>query len=138
VWRAAAAALRRSCAPRALSPRVRRVSLARAGAGGFEPLPPPAPRPTLRAGDRLTRVAGARLLWSAAPGAPVLVGADGRVAETLLSASAVAVLIDSFDDGRAHAVRDLLRLAQGPAARRALRDLLAHLVAARALRRRRG
>lgn len=135
VWRAAAAALRRRCAPRALSPRVRRVSLAHAGAGGFEPLPPPAPRPTLRPGDRLTRVAGARLLWSAAPGAPVLVGADGHVAETALSAAAVAALIARLDDGRGHTLRDLLRLAQGPDARRALRDLLSQLVAARALRR---
>jgi hypothetical protein len=138
VWRAAASALRRRCAHRARSLRVRQVSLARAGAGGFEPLPPPAPRPILRPGDRLTRVPGARLLWSAAPGAPVLVGADGHVAETALSAAAVAALIARLDDGRGHALRDLLRLVQGPDARRALRDLLSHLVAARALRRRRG
>ena len=137
-WRAAAADLRRRCAPRRLAASARCVALARAGAGGFEPVPPPAKRPALATGDTLQRVPGVRLLWSAAAGAPVLVGAEGHVAETALDAATVARLIALLDDGRTHPLRRLLALAADAPARRALHALLADLVAWRALRRRRG
>lgn len=138
VWREAVADLRRRCASRTLATQARRTTLARYGAGGFEPLPPPAARPVLRPGDRLRRVPGAPLLWSAAVGAPVLVGANGHVAETALDARIVAQLADRLGDGRERSVRTLLSLAGDAAARPALRALLQDLVAWRALRRRRG
>jgi hypothetical protein len=138
VWRDAAADLRRCCVSRRLAASARRVALARAGAGGFEPVPPPAKRPTLAPGDMLQRTPGVRLLWSAAAGAPVLVGADGHVADTALDAATVARLISLLDDGRAHPLRRLRALAADVPARRALDALLADLVAWRALRRRRG
>lgn len=138
IRRAAAADLRRRCAPRRLAANARSVALARAGAGGFEPVPPPAKRPALAAGDTLQRVPGVRLLWSAAAGTPVLVGAEGHVAETALDAATVARLVALLDDGRAHPLRRLRALAADAPARRALDALLADLVAWRALRRRRG
>ncbi|MGN6153751.1 MAG: hypothetical protein ACTHOH_17360, partial [Lysobacteraceae bacterium] len=130
--------LRRRCAPRRRAAPVRRVARVRAGAGGFEPVPPPAKRPALAAGDTLRRVSGTRLLWSAAAGAPVLVGAEGHVAETALDEATVARLIALLDDGCAHPLRRLRALAGDAPARRALDALLADLVAWRALRRRRG
>lgn len=138
VWREAVAELGRRCGSRTLATQARRTTLARYGAGGLEPLPPAAARPVLRPGDRLRRVPGAQLLWSAAPGAPVLVGANGRVAETRLDADTVARLVGILGDGRERSVRALLALAGEASARRALRDLLRDLVAWRALRRRRG
>lgn len=138
VWRAAAADLRRRCASRGLAASARRVGLVRAGAGGFEPVPPPAKRPALAAGDSLRRLPGVRVLWSAAAGAPVQVGAEGHVTETALDAATVARLVALLDDGRAHPLRRLLALAPDAPARRALRALLADLVAWRALRRLRG
>lgn len=138
VWHEAVADLRRRCASRTLATQARRTTLARYGAGGFEPLPPPATRPVLRPGDRLRRVPGAPLLWSAAVGAPVLVGVNGHVTETALDARTVAQLADCLGDGRERSVRTLLSLAGDASARPALRALLQDLVAWRALRRRRG
>lgn len=137
-WREALADLRHRCAARTLATQARRTTLVRHGAGGFEPLPPAAARPVLRNGDRLRRVPGAQLLWSAAPGAPVLVGANGHVAQTALAADVVARLFDALDDGRDHGLRALLGFARDAPARQALRALLRDLVAWRALRRRRG
>lgn len=101
-------------------------------------MPPPAKRPALAAGDSLRRLPGVRALWSAAAGAPVQVGAEGHVTETALDAATVARLVALLDDGRAHPLRRLLALAPDAPARRALRALLADLVAWRALRRLRG
>jgi len=138
VWREAVADLRRRCGSRTLATQARRTTLVRHGAGAFEPLPPPAARPVLRPGDRFRRVPGTTLLWSAASGAPVLVGANGHVAETALDAETVARLVDTLGDGREHGLRALSALARHAASRHALRELLRNLVAWRALRRRPG
>lgn len=136
-WREALAELRHRCAPRAMTGRAACISLSRYGAGGFEPVPAAAPRPSLRAGDHVSPVPGAELLWSAVAGT-VLVGANGHAAETGLDAATVSRLIDALQDGRTRRAGALLALADGTPARRALLALLCDLVAWRALRLRRG
>ncbi|WP_330278899.1 hypothetical protein OHB53_07100 [Streptomyces sp. NBC_00056] len=106
-----------------LEERVARQSLRHWTAGGFRPVPPPAPRG--RFGDDDVVRATERVLWTEAAGRR-LYSACGHVAATELPAADLAAVLRVLNSGRPLPVREL-----APAAR----VLLAELTAFRALER---
>ncbi|RVU22888.1 hypothetical protein EOT10_20660 [Streptomyces antnestii] len=106
-----------------LAERVARQSLRQWTAGGFRPVPPPAPRG--RFGDDDVVRATERVLWTEAAGRR-LFSACGHVAATELPAADLAAVLRFLNSGRPLAVRELAPPARG---------LLADLMAFRALER---
>ncbi|MFD0601742.1 hypothetical protein [Streptomyces aureus] len=106
-----------------LEERVARQSLRHWTAGGFRPVPPPAPRG--RFGDDDVVRATERVLWTEAAGRR-LYSACGHVAATELPAADLAAVLRVLNSGRPLPVRELT-----PASR----ALLAELTAFRALER---
>ncbi|MFF1735860.1 hypothetical protein [Streptomyces sp. NPDC058247] len=106
-----------------LEERVARQSLRHWTAGGFWPVPPPAPRG--RFGDDDVVRATERVLWSEAAGRR-LFSACGQVAATELPADDLAAVLRVLNSGRELPVRELAPMA---------RDLMSQLTAFRALER---
>ncbi|MFJ8649399.1 JmjC domain-containing protein [Streptomyces sp. NPDC093546] len=114
--------------------RVAALSLRRWTAGGFEPVPAPAPARPLADGDLLRADPGSPVLWTPYDDGGTLCAANGHDTRTPLGAHEVLRLIRALSAPRPTRVGQLLAAA-GPGARRDGRELLELLESFRALTR---
>lgn len=114
-------------------PRRLAVTLNRYTAGGFRPVPEPAPRPQLDDTTRLRRLPDAEFLWATTDTGAALCSGNGHTAKTITTVEAIAAVTGLLNhDGPDPTLAELLAVA--PAAEREpCRELLAELCALRVL-----
>lgn len=109
------------------------VTLNRYTAGGFRPVPDPAPRPELTDATRLRRAAGATVLWARTADATALCSGNGHTASARPSPEAITALLARLDATAEPATVGELLAEVGESEREHCRELLAELCAFRVL-----